>query len=182
MAKKTLTPIEKNKIEYDKFVTNLEGKTLEELEAMEQELIKTIDKHDRKVAKTQFKVNDKESLNKAVEIFRYFMNKQKVQFNYVLGMVQLYEAFKPDMDLLDYPIFDMCLINLGQLEFSGYEEWKKILEFEEFTKPYSEAYTELKAKTYLLAEEHTALQKKMEMLIPVTPNDGAGPDALAPEQ
>lgn len=167
MAKKTLSPIEKNKIEYDKFVASLEGKTLEELKTMEDALIKTIDKHDRKVAKAEFKVENKEELAKAVEIARYFLNKQKVQFNYVLGMVQLYDSFKPDMETIPYPIFDMILVNLGQLEFDGYDEWKKILDFEAFTKPYSEAYTELKAKTYLLAEEHTALQKKMEINTPV---------------
>lgn len=170
MAKKTLSPIEKNKIEYDKYVASLEGKTLEELKTMEESLIKTIDKHDRKVAKSEFKVDDKEGLKNAVEIARYFLSKQKVQFNYVLGMTQLYEAFKPDLETIPYPVFDMLLVNLGQLEFEGYDEWKKILAFEEFTKPYSEAYTELKAKTYLLAEEHTALQKKMELLSPVPDN------------
>lgn len=167
MAKKTLSPIEKNKIEYDKYVASLEGKTLEELKTMEETLIKTIDKHDRKVAKSEFKVENKEELAKAVEIAHYFLNKQKVQFSYAIGMVQLYEAFNADLETIPYPLMDMLLVNLGQLEFDGYDEWKKILAFEEFTKPYSEAYTELKAKTYLLAEEHTALQKKMELLSPV---------------
>ena len=77
MAKK-LTAVEKNKIKYDEFIKSLDGKTKEELLAIEQDLIKKIDNHDRKVAKTQFNVNDKESLAQAVEIFRYFLNKQEV--------------------------------------------------------------------------------------------------------
>lgn len=169
MAKK-LTAVEKNKIEYDEFIKSLDGKTKEELLAIEQDLIKKIDKHDRKVAKTQFKVDDKESLAQAVEIFRYFLNKQEVQFSYVEGLLQLWDSFKPDMDVIDYVVLDVVLMNLGQLKFKGHDEWVKIMKFNEFTKPYSEPYTELKAKTYLLAEEHSALQSKLGLVDPTKSN------------
>lgn len=160
MAKK-LSEIEKNKIEYDKFVKSLDGKTNEELLAIEEELIKTIDKHDRKVAKYEFKVVDKEALSKAVDVFHYFLNKQKVQFSYVEGLLQLWDAFNSDLDTIPYPTLDCCLMNLGQLQFEGHDEWEKIMRFNEFTKPYSDEYTKLKARTYLLSEEHSTLQSKL---------------------
>lgn len=160
MAKK-LSEIEKNKIEYDKFVKSLDGKTNEELLAIEEELIKTIDKHDRKVAKYEFKVVDKEALSKAVDVFHYFLNKQKVQFSYVEGLLQLWDAFNSDLDTIPYPTLDCCLMNLGQLQFEGHDEWEKIMRFNEFTKPYSNEYTKLKARTYLLSEEHSTLQSKL---------------------
>ena len=89
MSKKKLSEVEKNQQIYNDFVKTLEGKTNEELLAMEQDLIKEIDKHDRKVAKYEFKVADKEALKEAVEIYRFFINKQKLQFSYVEGMLQL---------------------------------------------------------------------------------------------
>ena len=158
---KKLSEIEKNKIEYDKFVKSLDGKTNEELLAIEEELIKTIDKHDRKVAKYEFKVVDKEALSKAVEIFHYFLNKQKVQFSYVEGLLQLWDAFNPDLEAIPYPILDCCLMNLGQLQFEGHDEWVKIMKFNKFTQAYSDEYTKLKARTYLLSEEHSVLQSKL---------------------
>lgn len=161
MAKKKLTEIEKNKIEYDEFIKSLEGKTNEELLAIEQDLIKTIDKHDRKVAKAEFKVASKEDLKEAVEIFHFFLNKQKVQFSYVEGLLQLWDAFNVNLDTIPYPVLDCVLLNLGQLQFEGHDEWVKIMKFNEFTKPYSDEYTKLKARTYLLSEEHSALQSKL---------------------
>lgn len=160
MAKK-LTEIEKNKKIYDEYVKSFEGKTNDELLKMEEDLIKDIDKHDRKVAKTEFKVIDKKSLAEAVEIFHFFLNKQKVQFSYVEGLLQLWDSFNKDLETIPYPVLDCCLLNLGQLKFEGHDEWIKIMKFNEFTKPYSEDYTKLKAKTYLLAEEHSALQSKL---------------------
>ena len=80
MSKKKLSEVEKNQQIYNDFVKTLEGKTNEELLAIEQDLIKEIDKHDRKVAKYEFKVVDKEALSKAVEIFRYFLNEGIVHY------------------------------------------------------------------------------------------------------
>lgn len=161
MSKKKLSEVEKNQQIYNDFVKTLEGKTNEELLAIEQDLIKEIDKHDRKVAKYEFKVVDKEALSKAVEIFRYFLNKQKVQFSYVEGLLQLWDAFNSDLEAIPYPTLDCCLMNLGQLQFEGHDEWVKIMKFNEFTKPYTEQYLHLKSKTYLLSEEHSTLQSKL---------------------
>lgn len=161
MSKKKLSEVEKNQQIYNEFVKSLEGKTNEELLAIEQDLIKEIDKHDRKVAKYEFKVADKEALKEAVEVYRFFINKQKLQFSYVEGMLQLWDAFNPDIETIPYPTFDVILMNLGQLQFEGHDEWVKIMKFNEFTKPYSDEYTKLKARTYLLSEEHSALQSKL---------------------
>ena len=161
MSKKKLSEVEKNQQIYNEFVKTLEGKTNEELLAMEQDLIKEIDKHDRKVAKYEFKVVDKEALKEAVEVYLFFINKQKLQFSYVEGMLQFWDAFNPDIETIPYPTFDVILMNLGQLQFEGHDEWVKIMKFNEFTKPYSDEYTKLKARTYLLSEEHSALQSKL---------------------
>ena len=171
MSKKKLSEVEKNQQIYNDFVKTLDGKTNEELLAIEQDLIKEIDKHDRKVAKYEFKVDDKKQLKEAVEVYRFFMNKQKLQFSYVEGMLQLWNAFNPDLETIPYPILDAVLMNLGQLQFEGYDEWTKIMKFNEFTKPYSDEYTKLKARTYLLSEEHSVLQSKLGLNDPATANN-----------
>lgn len=172
MAKKKLSAIEKNKLIYDEFVKSLEGKTKDELLAMEQDLIKEIDKHDKKVGKTSFTISNKEALPEAVDTFHYFINKQKLQYNYVGGMLQLWDAFNVDMDSISYPLLDVILMNLGQMSFEGHDEWVKISKFEEFTKPFAEEYATLKAKTYLLSEEHSALISKLGIDNPVASNPG----------
>lgn len=163
MAKKKLSAIEKNKLIYDEFVKSLEGKTKDELLAMEQDLIKEIDKHDKKIGKTTFALTDedKEALPEAVDTFHYFINKQKLQYNYVGGMLQLWDSFNKDMNEIPYVVMDVILMNLGQMSFEGHDEWVKISKFEEFTKPFAEEYATLKAKTYLLSEEHSALISKL---------------------
>ena len=100
-------------------------------------------------------------MKEAVEIYRFFINKQKLQFSYVEGMLQLWDAFNPDLETIPYPVLDTILMNLGQLQFEGHDEWVKIMKFNEFTKPYSEQYLHLKSKTYLLSEEHSTLQSKL---------------------
>lgn len=161
MTKKKMTAFEKNQKEYNDFVKSLEGKTTEELGTIEQDLIKEIDKHDAKVAKTEFKVIDSEKLAEAVDIAHHFLNKQKCQFNYAVAMKQLYDSFNKDLKTLPYPVYDMLLTTLGGMEFSGYDEWDKIIKFNEFAQDYNDEYAELKAKTYRLAEEHSTLQSKM---------------------
>lgn len=159
MAKKTA--FEKNQKEYSDFVKSLEGKTKEELGVIEQSLIKEIDKHDAKVAKAEFKIKNVDKLTEAVDIARYFLNKQKCQFNYAVAMKQLYDSFNKDIEKIPYPVYDLLLTTLGSMEFAGYDEWDKIIKFNEFAQEYNDEYTELKAKTYRLAEQHSTLQSKM---------------------
>lgn len=161
MAKKKMTAFEKNQKEYNEFVKSLDGKTQDELVVIEQNLIKEIDKHDTKVAKYEFEVKNPAKLANAVEVARYFINKQKVQFNYAVAMKQLYDSFNIELKTIPYPVYDLLLTTLGGMEFTGYDEWDKIIQFNDFAQEYHEEYGELKAKTYRLAEEHSTLQSKM---------------------
>lgn len=172
MAKKTtkvaVSPIEENQKKYNEYVASLEGKSVDELKAMEQELIKLMDKNDKKVSEAKFALPD------GYADFRtnvlYFLDKQTVQWQYALGMLELVESLKEDMKEIAYPLFDVIVSNLGQLQFKGIEEWKKVKQMTEYVKPISEEYAVLKAYTYLLAEEHSALLSKLGVNDPNSAN------------
>ena len=163
MAKKTTkvatSPIEENQKKYNEYVASLEGKSTDELKAMEQDLIKLMDENDKKVSDAKFKLPNGYSEFRANVI--YFLDKQTVQWQYALGMLELVESLKEDMKEIAYPLFDVIVSNLGQLQFKGVEEWKKVKQMTEYVKPISEEYAVLKAYTYLLAEEHSAILNKL---------------------
>ena len=172
MTKKTtkvvVSPIEENQKKYNEYVASLEGKSVDELKAMEQELIKLMDKNDKKVSEAKFTLPDGYA-DFRVNVL-YFLDKQTVQWQYALGMLELVESLKEDMKEIAYPLFDVIVSNLGQLQFKGIEEWKKVKQMTEYVKPISEEYAVLKAYTYLLAEEHSALLSKLGVNDPNSAN------------
>lgn len=175
MAKKTvkaeekkLTAIEQNQIKYNEFIKSLDGKSMDELKEVEKTLIADIDANDKKVGNTTFPLPDGYPEFKAN--VQYFLNKQKVQWQYALGMLELYDALETPDKEMPYPILDLILMNLGQLTFEGADEWRKVKSMTEYIQPMSDAYSEVKAHTYLLAEEHSALLNKMGIEDPTASN------------
>lgn len=157
---------------YEEYVKSLEGKTKEELEAMEKELIEKMEANDQDVSKVLFDMPE-ENYAEAAEAIRYFLNKNKVQWQYTLGLVTLYEFWQAEKPTkINYPTLDATLRNLGGMEFSGYDEWKKVCMMNEYFAPLREGYVKFTEKTYLLAEEHNAIMDAMKIHNPVQTTPG----------
>lgn len=157
MAKKNSKQI------YDEFVKSLDGKSFDELKKIEENLIKEIDKNDKKVATAVLPLSN-ENYSEVAKAIRYFLAKQKCQWQFTLGMMKLYEAWTDEKpDGVTYPVLDSTLRTLGQLEFTGYDEWSKVVLINEYFEPLRSKYVELTDSTYLLGEKHNALMNKMKL-------------------
>ena len=72
--------------ELNDYKQSLEGKTLEELEALEQEVVKEADKLNEEMSNAALKVPTK-NYKEAAKAIRRTLNKQSIQWQYALGMI-----------------------------------------------------------------------------------------------
>ena len=160
--------LEKRQKELDAFVKTLEGKTQEELEKMEQEVIKEADKNDEKVNKASFDM-PKENYEVVAKAIRGFLNKQSVQWQYTLGMVGMYDFWDPDnfSKKIPYPQLDAILRMLGELQYTGYEEWAAVVAINKYFEPLRKGYTDILSVTYDIASRHDAIINALEKLKPI---------------
>lgn len=171
-AKEVKEKVQTSKEIYDEFVKSLEGKTKEELEQIEKDLIEKMDLNDNDVSKVLFDMPS-ENYTEAAEAIRYFLNKNKVQWQYTLGLITLYEFWMAESATkINYPTLDATLRNLGSMEFSGYDEWKKVVVVNDYFTPLRESYVKYTEKTYLLAQEHSAVLDAMKIFNPVQEEHG----------
>lgn len=141
------------------YKNSLEGKTLEELEALEQEIVKEADKLNSDLSKAMLKV-PAENYKEAATAIRRVLDKQSVQWQYTLGMINMYDTWDPENkpSEVPYPVLDATIRTLGALQYKGYDEWKDVIMFTEFFEPVKEEYTKISASVYDSADKHCAIQ------------------------
>ena len=142
---------------------SLKGKTLEELEKIESELIAEADANDQKVSKTEFDL-PKENYKEVAEGIRMLLNKQTVQWQYTLGLVGLYDFWNPEKKSkkIPYAQLDAILRTLGQMQFTGYTEWAAVVAINKYFEPLHNAYVDATEATYDIASKHDIIIRKME--------------------
>lgn len=160
--------IEEKRKELQKFEKSLEGKTLAELEKLEQEIIAEADKNGEELGKVEFDMpeDNYETVAKAV---RMFLNKQSVQWQYTLGMVAMYDFWDPKKRpaKIPYPHLDSILRTLGGMQFTGYEEWAAVVAVNKFFEPLQKAYIEATDATYEIATRHDTVVRAIEKATPI---------------
>ena len=160
--------------EYDE---SLKGKTLEELEKIESELIVDADENDKVISETSFDLPS-ENYEVIAKGIRQLLNKQTVQWQYTLGLVALYDFWNPEKkaDKIPYAQLDAVLRTLGQMQFTGYEEWAAVVAINKYFEPLHKAYVDATEKTYDIASKHQSVMQAMDKL----KNPGQDPD-ITPE-
>lgn len=150
------------------FKASLKEKTLEELEALEAELVKKADDIDERVSKAEFKLATK-GYKEMAEAVQYFLNKETVQWQFCLGMKTMYEFWNPENNpkKVGYPMLDSTLRQLGGLQFSGYKEWEKVCVVNEYFSSIRDEYAELTGDIYDTADRHSAVMQEMDLKRPV---------------
>ena len=145
------------------YAESLNGKTFEELEKIESELIAEADANDQKVSKTEFDL-PKENYKEVAEGIRMLLNKQTVQWQYTLGLVGLYDFWNPEKKAkkIPYAQLDAILRTLGQMQFTGYTEWAAVVAINKYFEPLHNAYVDATEKTYDIASKHQAVMQRME--------------------
>lgn len=150
------------------FKKSLDGKSKEELEALEQELVKEAEMVDKEVNETVFDLPT-ENYPAVAEAIRYFLDKQSVQWQYSLAMVAMYDFWgeKPEKTI-PYAQLDTILRTLGGLQFTGYKEWAMVVAVNKFFEPLREKYVEVTTKVYDVASKHNEVMNALGLNTPVT--------------
>lgn len=143
------------KKEQNTFAESLKDKTLEELQAIEVEIVKEADENDKRLAELKFPMPS-EGYKEAAEAIRMLLNKQTVKWQFTLGMKNMYDFFTPDTRPAEvpYPLLDSVLRTLGSMEFTGYEQWNAVILIDKYVKPLNKQYIEAAESIYKIAERH----------------------------
>jgi len=157
--------IEKKQKMLKEFEDSLKGKTLDELEKIEDGLIVDADENDKLISKTEFDL-PAENYKEIAEGIRHLLNKQTVQWQYTLGLVALYDFWDPEnkADKIPYAQLDAVLRTLGQMQFTGYQEWAEVVAINKYFEPLHNAYVDVTEKTYDIASKHQAVMQAMDAI------------------
>lgn len=155
--------------ELQEYKKSLEGKTKEELEAIEQELVKEAEATDKEVATTEYELPT-ENYPVVAEAVRYLLNKQSVQWQYSLAMVSMYDFWGEEpAKTIPYAQLDTILRTLGGMQFTGYEEWAMVVAVNKFFEPLREKYMETTSRIYDVATKHNMVMEMLDLNVPVVP-------------
>lgn len=155
--------IEEKQKMFKEYEESLNGKSLEELEKIESELIAQADENDQKVSKLEFDL-PKENYKEVAEGIRMLLNKQTVQWQYTLGLVGLYDFWNPEKKPKKIPFaqLDAILRTLGNMQFTGYHEWVAVVSINKFFEPLHNDYVKATEVTYDIATKHQLVMQKMD--------------------
>ena len=158
----------KKETNFEDFKKSLEGKTLPELQEIEKQIVAEADKIDKEISETTFDL-PKENYETVADAIKYFLNKQTVQWQYTLGMVGMYDFWDgKHQTKIPYAQLDSILRTLGGMQFTGYEEWAKVIAINKFFEGLREQYVEVTQKAYDVATRHQMLMDAMGLNTPVT--------------
>jgi len=171
-----MNQLEKQK-ELEIYRREIESKSLEEILELEQQLIKEADEINEKISKYQFKLPVK-GYKGAAEAIRYFLDKQSVTWQYTVGLIAMYDFWLPSNNpkTVGYPMFDGTLRMLGELKFTGYDEWKRVYIINEYFKDLRDEYQELTQEIWDNASKHNIICDRIQILDPSKANqNGTAP-------
>ena len=154
--------------ELEEFKKKCQAMTRAELEELEQEYIKKADELDKETAAKMFELPT-ENYAEVAKGIRMFLNKQTIQWQYTLGMKVLYEYWNPEVQPkeINYPTLDSTLRTIGELQFTGYEEWCAVVNINAFMEPLREQYIEVTEKVYELAAYHNIIMDELKLNEPM---------------
>ena len=151
-------------VEVAKFKETLKNMTLQQLQELEQKVIKETDEHNEARMKLKFKMPAK-NYKEAMEAIRMALNSMTVQWQYALGLKAMYEFFDPEKrsEEVEFPMLDSMLRTLGNAQLKGYDQWCAVVTISDYFEPIREAYATAGAEVYIDAERHNAIVNEMQL-------------------
>lgn len=162
-----MTPEERIK-ELSDFKKSLTEMTEEQLNELAAKLIEESKALDARVSQTEYTLPSKGQKD-AFEAIKYFLNTQKVKWNYALGIITIYEYFDQAQKTITFAMLDTVLRLLGSLEFTGYTEWKKVSLVNDYFTPVAQDYRDLTDEIYNMGERYAAVDGQLKMFANVDP-------------
>lgn len=159
--------IRKKQEQLRELAKSLKELSTEELEKREKEVIAKADENDKKVGSTEFDL-PKDNYKVVAEAVQYFLNKQTVEWQYTLGLLSIYEFWNPEKysKKITYPMLDATLRTLGEMKFTGYEEWARVIAINKFFEELRKEYEAVTESIYDIANEHNAILDELKLRKP----------------
>ena len=156
-----MTPEERIK-ELSDFKKSLTEMTEEQLRELAAKLVEESKELDGRVSQTEYTLPTKGQKD-AFEAIKYFLNTQKVKWNYALGIITIYEYFDQAQKTITFAMLDTVLRLLGSLEFTGYDEWKKVSLVNDYFTSVAQDYRDLTDEIYNIGERYAAVDGQLKM-------------------
>ena len=161
-----------------------EVNSLEEIDKMEKEILEILDEFDKYIKQKRYKLPVSVMFDGAlytkeqvgVKIARS-LNKKEVQWQYTLGLYQLYKLWSniKQFPTIPYDAYDSTVRVLGDITFKGLSEWKDVLVINEFfINPNKEYYKDSTMLIYY-STLHSQILERKQILTPIqseTPIEG----------
>ena len=154
------------KFNAEEFKKTLDGKSLEELKKIEQKVITECDAIDKEVTETNFDM-PVENYAEVAKAIKYFLDKQTVQWQYTLGMVAMYDFWTDERPkTIPYAQLDSVLRTIGNMQFTGYNEWAMVVVINKYFEPLRTKYTEVTQRVYDAASKHQMVMEALGLVQP----------------
>lgn len=144
------------------FKKNIKTMNETELKDLSEKLLKEAKELDEKVSKKEFSLV-KKGQKECFDNIKFFLNTQKVKWNYALGMITIYEFFDKEQKAISFAVLDTVLRTLGSLDFEGYDQWKRVVNINTYFTPFAEEYREITDSIYDIAEKNAIIDKTLEL-------------------
>lgn len=150
------------------FKESLAGKSVEELEAIEQDLIKEFDALNDRRKETEFDL-PKEGWELTSTTICKFLDKKEVAWNVGFSLIGIYEFWKKEKNpkKIPFAVFELTIQTLGDLTYKGYEEWTAIAGINKWFEPLHPHYAEIVMGMRYLGMKHSAVQDAMGLNTPI---------------
>lgn len=154
--------------EIQDYEKSLKNKSVEELRALEKELVKQADKIDKEVSATEYDL-PKENWKEVCLGIRLMLNKKTVEWKFALSFVSMYDFWDPENypKKVKYPMLDATLRTLGELQFTGYAEWAAVVAVNKYFEVIRPLYVDTVEKVFDVASKHNAIMDELKLKSPV---------------
>lgn len=154
--------------ELEDYKKSLDGKTNEELRKIEEELIADAEALDKRISETTFDL-PVENYAEAAKAAKTLLNKQSVTWQHTLAMVGMYDFWtEKNPGKIPYAQLDALLHTIGELKFTGYDEWAMVVALNKYLEPLAKKYQDITSEIYDIANKHSEVQNKLGLNTPVT--------------
>ena len=154
------------------FKNSLKEKDVEELRKLEQDLIKQAEENDEYTSKLEFDIPSENYFDVANAI-RMILNKKTVEWRFTLGLVSMYDFWNPQERpaKISYPMLDSTLRTLGEMQFTGYNEWAAVVIVNKYFEKLRQGYVDATEKIYDIAAQHSAVIDELKLKDPTFANE-----------
>lgn len=156
----------------NEFKAKLKDLSAEDLRKLEQEKIKEAEENDEYTSKLEFDIPSDNYFDVANAI-RMILNKKTVEWRFTFGMMSMYDFWNPQERAakISYPMLDSTLRTLGEMQFTGYDEWVAVVIINKYFEKLRQAYVDATEKIYDIAAEHSAIVDELKIKDPNFANE-----------